>query len=152
MHTLDLGLYSYLNFVGSGFRTHFNSKGKKALFEAQKRVYPAMPHHAGQWTQHTTDWAFPAPSTKKLPAATKKVYNYVCLDDTVDKSVNFYSVFSLPLIGFTQKVPEACLLPIGDIQHCNIHPLYGEPSSPRLCWFSIAVDDHITFLLFFFTQ
>ena len=33
---------------------------KSTLPKAQGRIEPAIPHHAGQWAQHTIDWAVPA--------------------------------------------------------------------------------------------
>ena len=43
--------------------TMLTPRGKSPLPEAQRRVEPAMMHHAGQRAQHTTDWAMPAPPT-----------------------------------------------------------------------------------------
>ena len=64
VHRLDLGLYSHPKEFGeNGVKTHVNSKG------AQSRVEPTTLHHAGQWAQHTTDWAVPTPYCKGYHAA-----------------------------------------------------------------------------------
>ena len=47
---------------GNGVRTHVNSKEKSPLLDAQRRVRPATLHQAGQWAQHTIDWAIWVPS------------------------------------------------------------------------------------------
>ena len=38
-----------------------NPREKSPLPQVLRRAEPTMLHHAGQWAQHTTDWAFLAP-------------------------------------------------------------------------------------------
>ena len=61
-HRLDLGLYSQYNRVlRTRVRTHVNSKWKIPSTGDAERVKSVTLHHAGQRTEHTTDWAIPAP-------------------------------------------------------------------------------------------
>ena len=60
---LDLRLYSHpTEFWGNGVKTHANSKGKKLSARSSRRIESTMLHHTGQQSQHTTNWAIPAPS------------------------------------------------------------------------------------------
>ena len=59
---LDLGLYSHpKEFLGNGFRTHVNFKGKILSTRKKsplRRMGPMMLDQAGQWAQHTTNKFF----------------------------------------------------------------------------------------------
>ena len=49
VHRQDLGLYSHPKEVlGNGVRTHVTPREISAVLEAQRRIKPAPPHHAGQ--------------------------------------------------------------------------------------------------------
>ena len=54
-------IFSSKRALGNGVITHVNCKGKTPPPEAQRRVEPAMLHHAGSRAQHTTHWAIPTP-------------------------------------------------------------------------------------------
>ena len=58
-HTRHVCIYTpfillFEGVLGSGVRTHVNSKGKFPLPEAQNRMEPATLHHTEQRAQHTT--------------------------------------------------------------------------------------------------
>ena len=72
VHRLDLGLYSHPKEWGMESEPMLTPRGKPPLLEAQRRVEPAMLHHARQLAQHsiTTNWA-----TLALVQSTDWLYN-----------------------------------------------------------------------------
>ena len=68
MHRLDLGLYSHpKEFLGSGVRTHVNSKKRSPLSEAHRRVGPATLHHAGHRANTLPIELFRPPPAVRVP-------------------------------------------------------------------------------------
>ena len=64
-------LYSHpKEFLGNGVESEpmLSPREKSCLQEAQRRVEPMTLHHAGQWAQHTSNWAIRAPLHYSLKA------------------------------------------------------------------------------------
>ena len=50
---------------------------KSPLQETQRGIEPTTLHHAGQQTQHTTDWAIPAPYTNNWTVSVLSLFHLI---------------------------------------------------------------------------